>query len=224
MTNITQLPTVSSSCITMIKIIKLATFGCLSIRLPLVHALVSTHSAIPSWIGCCRWGNRAEKNLPISFRSSSSSCIVRPYFSLASILAEEIEFETIFDDIDDANDFTGDSDEVSEFYRRDLDDDPNAPIPDRAGLSKLLSQRFEKRKACEYDKVREIDILLKRRHGVRAYDNPCVWTRQAKPPASYLRRKARRKANEMVSRFGPTGTCILNSSFSCKMRMSLSLY
>ena len=213
MTNIPQVPTLSSSRITMIKIIKLATFGCFSIRLKSAHALVSTHSAIPDWIGgCCCRGKRSEKNLLISIRSSSSSsCIlrpVRPYFSLASSVTQEFELETIFDDIDDANDFTGDSDEVSEFYRRDLDDDPNAPIPDRAGLSKLLSRRFEKRKACEYDKVREIDILLKRQHGVRAYDNPCVWTRQAKPPASYLRRKARRKANEMMSRFGPTGTCL----------------
>jgi hypothetical protein len=118
----------------------------------------------------------------------------------------QLEYDTIFDQLAvGSNEMEYVEEEISEFYRRDPRDDPNRPIPDKDGLRQLLSQRFATRKSGDYDKVREIDALLWRNHGVRAFDNPCFWTREVTPPVSYLRRRARRKASNRWARYGPTG-------------------
>ena len=137
----------------------------------------SNHAAIPpAWISNYH-GVRLIEDETVR---TPSSRILRPTMQPNSCLSSSasknsVEFESMFDEIEEVQGDVGmhENDEVSEFYRRDLGDDVNSPIADRPGLSKLLSQRFEMRKSSQYHKVKEIDVLLRRRHGVRAFDNPC---------------------------------------------------
>ena len=95
--------------------------------------------------------------------------------------------------------------ELSKYYKRYSGDDMDRPIPDPQGLRDLLEQRYHARRDANYTKVNDIDKVLKRKHKVRAYDGPNVWTTGSKPPPSYLRRRAARKAQEMKRIYGPTG-------------------
>jgi hypothetical protein len=116
------------------------------------------------------------------------------------------EFDAIYDYAVLQHDWDHDGDEISRCYSRDPDDDLNLNVADKKGLRSLLSLRLDARKRQDFERVDEMNIRLRREHGVRAYDNPNVWTRQtSKPPASYLRRRARKRAETMKATFGPTG-------------------
>jgi hypothetical protein len=119
---------------------------------------------------------------------------------------ENEAFSSIFDDIAmNSKNQRDEETELSQYYRIDPDDDPNRPIPDKEGLRDLLFQRFEARRNCAYDTVERIDTELRKTHGVRAFDNPNFWTRQSRPPRSYLRRSVSKTAAKMKTHFGPTG-------------------
>jgi cysteinyl-tRNA synthetase len=111
------------------------------------------------------------------------------------------KIETIFDQIDHFNQTT--EGEISEYYRRDPRD--LSHIADKPGLRELLAQRAEDRRTRDYKSVDRIDLLLKQKHGVRAFDNPGVWTRHHNAPDSYLLRRGRKKVAKMKEQFGPTG-------------------
>jgi cysteinyl-tRNA synthetase len=121
--------------------------------------------------------------------------------------AENDAINSIFDDIamNTKNQSDDEEHELSQYYRLDPDDDPNRPIPDKEGLRELLFQRFEARRNFVYDTVQQIDTVLRKTHGVRAYDNPNFWTTQSRPPRSYLRRSVSKTAAKMKTHFGPTG-------------------
>ena len=125
----------------------------------------------------------------------------------SSLIADCDDFNIIFDEILKADKIVLSNDvEISEYYRRDpADFDSGTPIRDKDGLSRLLQERYSTRQQGDYDKVGEIDILLRKRYGVRAYDNPNFWTTQARPPASHLRRIVRKQDAEMKAKFGPNG-------------------
>lgn len=137
-------------------------------------------------------------------RSNSQRYMVKEPLSSEWINNPDDEFDSIYDAaILQQHNADHDNNEISKCYRRDPDDVEN--VADEEGLRYLLGLRFNARKRNDFEKVDGIDVLLKREHGVRAYDNPNIWTRRSKPPASYLRRKARKRTETMKALFGPLG-------------------
>lgn len=104
------------------------------------------------------------------------------------------------------------TDEISPFYRRDTREldasfiGSMPPLKDPKGLAALLEERYHARQSGDYTIVSKVDRQLKRKHGVKAYDYPPVWTRLlSSHPTSFLRRQALKQTRMMRRAFGPTG-------------------
>ena len=96
------------------------------------------------------------------------------------------------------------TDEISPFYRRDTREldasfiGSMPPLKDPKGLAALLEERYQARQSGEYTIVSKVDRQLKRKHGVKAYDYPPVWTRLlSSHPTSFLRRQAQKQTRMM---------------------------
>lgn len=95
--------------------------------------------------------------------------------------------------------------QLSEHYRQDFRDKSSEPLVNPVGLSLLLEQRFEARRAKNFTHVVVLDRRLSLEHNVRAYDHPPIWTRLHEPPAAHFRRKQDQRIQNTKRIYGPQG-------------------
>ena len=98
--------------------------------------------------------------------------------------------------------------ELSPYYRRDRRDyelHNDSDIADPDGLRALLQARFAAKKDKDFVQLTNLDLQLKREHGVRVSDYPRLWTRRTDASPASIRQKMRRRHARMKELFGLRG-------------------
>jgi len=146
--------------------------------------------------------------LPAPSLSSAFSSLLAASSPESSLFGQdELESHPASDGVE-LNDEEAAEEELSPYYRRDKREPASvlALLSDPAGLAALLEQRHHARQNGDYRQVSAVDRQLQRDHGIRAHDQPPVWTRTALPlPVAFRRRQARKRTRQMQRAFGPTG-------------------